>query len=430
MPPSRHPARTRAVPVLAVAFLILATAAGAAPSSPITLVETRPVESALGNPEIPDAVTVWLDLIRGAKRQLDIEQFYCSDWPNEPTRPVLDAIGEAAKRGVKVRLLLDARMHATYPQPADSLAKVPGITVRLVDYGRIARGVQHAKFFLVDGRTALLGSQNLDWRALKHIHELGVRLDDARVTGVFQKVFELDWAAADTSGRPAGRDTIAALRAAAGHADSPPLPLVLVQSPGDTARVWPSYSPRGFLPDAALWDQDALVRLLDSARQGIVLQALSYGIGGRGERDSTLDQALRRAAGRGVRVRLIISDWETGGITDLQRLSTVPNLEVKLSTVPEWSGGYIPFARVEHCKYVVVDDARLWVGTSNWEPSYFHASRNLAVTIQNRRLAAQALKVFETSWASPGASTVRADGQYPRKDHGMESPDGRPVYGR
>jgi phosphatidylserine/phosphatidylglycerophosphate/cardiolipin synthase-like enzyme len=247
---------------------------------------------------------------------------------------------------------------------------------------------------------------------------------------VFQKVFEMDWAAADTSGRPFGRDTIAWLRANAGDAETPALPIALVQSSGDTARVWPSYSPRGFLPDAKLWDLDALTRLLDSARKGIVLQALSYGIGGRGERDSTLDQALRRAAGRGVRVRLIISDWETGGIADLQRLSTVPNVEVKLSTVPEWSGGYIPFARVEHCKYVVVDDERLWVGTSNWEPDYFHASRNLAVTIHNRRLAAQAMKVFETSWTAHGATMVTADGTYPRKNHGMESPDGRPVYGR
>jgi phosphatidylserine/phosphatidylglycerophosphate/cardiolipin synthase-like enzyme len=422
--------RARLGAAFALMLAVLATSAFAATRPPVTLVETRPVESTLGNPEIPDAVGAWLDLIGGAKHQLDIEQFYCSDWPNEPTRPVLDAIGAAARRGVKVRLLLDQRMHTTYPMPADSLAKVPGITVRLVDFGRIARGVQHSKFFLVDRRTTLLGSQNLDWRALKHIHELGVRVDDARVTGVFQDVFEMDWAAADTSGRPAGRDTIASLRAASGRAAIPALPVAMVQSSGDTVKVWPSYSPRGFLPNATLWDQDALVRLIDSARTGIVLQALSYGIGGRGERDSTLDQALRRAAGRGVMVRLVISDWETGGIADLQRLSSVPNVEVRLSTVPEWSGGYIPFARVEHCKYLVADDARLWVGTSNWEPDYFHASRNLAVILDNRRLAGQAMRVFETSWTAPGNRVVTADGDYPRKNHGMDSPDGRPVYGR
>jgi phosphatidylserine/phosphatidylglycerophosphate/cardiolipin synthase-like enzyme len=240
----------------------------------------------------------------------------------------------------------------------------------------------------------------------------------------------MDWAAADTSGRPAGRDTIAALRAAAAGGIAPPLPFTLVQAPGDTVRLWPSYNPRSFIPVPELWDRDALERVLDSARQEIVVQALSYGIGGRGERDSTLDQALRRAAARGVKVRLVISDWETGGIEDLQRLSTVPNVSVKLSTVPEWSGGYIPFARVEHCKYAVADGERVWVGTSNWEPSYFLAARNLAVVLENRTLARQARRIFETSWNAPGAASVRAGLQYPRKAHGEESPDGRKVYGR
>ncbi len=416
--------------LLAAAWLPRASLAAPRPL-PVTLVETRPVESTLGNPELPSAVDVWLEMIGGARRTLDIEQFYCSDWPGEPMRPVLDAIGAAARRGVKVRFLLDAGMHKTYPMPADSLGRLAGVTVRLVDYHRIAGGIQHAKFFLVDGTRTFLGSQNFDWRALRHIHELGVRIDDARVTEVFQQAFDMDWGASvGAPGDSIAADSLAALRARAARAALPPLPITIVQAPRDTVRVWPSYNPRSFIPAPALWDRDALERLLDSAHQSIVLQALSYGTGGRGERDSTLDQALRRAAARGVKVRLIISDWETGGIVDLQRLSTVPNVEVKLSTVPEWSGGYIPFARVEHCKYVVVDEARTWVGTSNWEPGYFLGSRNLAVILDDRRLAGQAQRIFETSWTAPGAQTVRADATYPRKAHGEESPDGRAVYGR
>ena len=48
----------------------------------------------------------------------------------------------------------------------------------------------------------------------------------------------------------------------------------------------------------------------------------------------------------------------------------------------------------------------------------------------NTRLAGQAMKVFETSWASPGAVPVRPGVTYPRKAHGEQSPDGRPVYGK
>jgi len=98
--------------------------------------------------------------------------------------------------------------------------------------------------------------------------------------------------------------------------------------------------------------------------------------------------------------------------------------------VPEWSGGYIPFARVEHCKYAVVDTLSTWVGTSNWEPGYFHGSRNVAVTIRNRAIALDARKVFETSWRAPGTRAVKAGEKYEPKAHGMTPPAGKSVYGR
>ncbi len=426
--------RPRLAPRLAatcgvLALLLHATASLAAP--PVQLVETRPVESALGNPALPSAHDVWVEMIRGARQTLEIEQFYLSTWPGEPLQDVLDAIGEAASRGVKVRLILDARMYRTYPQPADSLRGVPGIEVRLLRMGPIAGGIQHAKFFIVDGEDAFLGSQNFDWRALKHIHELGVRVRDARVAGTLREAFEWDWEAAGD--QIAGRDSTGArVRARPSRAGARATSARIVQAPGDTVEVRPSYSPQKFIPDPALWDRDAIVRLLDSARREVVVQLLTYAVAEHRERDDALDAALRRAAGRGVKVRLVVSDWEADSprIADLQRLAEIPNVEARLSTVPEWSGGYIPFARVEHCKYAVVDSLSTWVGTSNWEPGYFHGSRNVAVTIRNRAIALDARKVFEASWRAPGTRVVKAGGKYEPKTHGMTPPAGRSVYGR
>lgn len=411
------------------ALLLHAGAALAAP--PVQLVETRPVESALGNPALPASHDVWIEMIRGAKRSLDIEQFYLSTWPGEPMESVLDAIGEAAKRGVRVRLILDARMSRTYPEPADSLRSVPGVEVRLIRMGPIAGGVQHAKFFIVDGEDAFLGSQNFDWRALKHIHELGVRVRDARVAETLREAFEWDWEAAGD--QMAGRDSTGArVRASPPKAGKRATSVRIVQSPGDTVEAWPSYSPKEFIPDSLLWDQDAIVRLLDSARREVVVQLLSYAVAGHGERDDALDAALRRAAARGVKVRLLVSDWEADNsrIADLQRLAETPNVEARLSTVPEWSGGYIPFARVEHCKYVVVDSLWTWVGTSNWEPGYFHGSRNVAVTLRNRAIALDARKVFDVSWRAPGNRVVKAGEKYERKIHGLTPPAGKSAYGK
>jgi len=404
-------------------------APAARPAPPVQLVETRPIESALGNPLLPAALDTWLELIAGARQRLDFEEFYLSTWPGEPTEPLLAALGAAARRGVHVRLILDVRMHRTYPQPADSLARLPGFEVRIVDFGRIAGGIQHAKFFLVDGATVFLGSQNFDWRALKHIHELGVCVRDPRVAGEYQRVLDLDWEAATPVGQ--APDTARVFHAA--QAPHPPgsLPYRIVQAPGDTVQLWPGWSPRSFIPDTSLWDRDLIVRMLDDARHEIVAQVLTYSPVDRGQRDDALDAALRRAAGRGVRVRLVISDWETGSpaLKELQSLARVPGIEVKLSTVPEWSGGYIPFARVEHCKYAVVDTAWTWVGTSNWEPSYFHGTRNVSATMRNRPLAAQARAIFEASWNAPGAVTLDPSTTYPAKPHGEQAPEGKKKYG-
>ena len=290
---------------------VLAAAPAAAP--PVQLVETRPVETRLGDPSLPQARDVWVEMIRGAERTLDLEQFYLSTWPGEPLEEVLEAIGQAARRGVRVRLILDARMHDTYPRTADSLGAVPGMAVRLIDMAKVAGGgVQHAKYFLVDGREMFIGSQNLDWRALSHIHEMGLRIRDARTVAAFQDVFEMDWAASDSiPTRPApavevdsartrpARAALDTARVAAGRralsgAPRLALPIRIVQAPGDTVELTPGYAPLAFVPDSALWDRDAIVRLIDSARHEFIVTLLSYG---RGREDDAVDQALRRAGG-------------------------------------------------------------------------------------------------------------------------------------
>jgi phosphatidylserine/phosphatidylglycerophosphate/cardiolipin synthase-like enzyme len=394
---------------------------------PVQLVETIPVETQLGDPRLPSAAKVWVEMIDGARRTLQLEHFYLSHWPGEPTGPVLDAIGRAARRGVEVRIILDTRFHATYPQPADSLGQVPGIRVRWIDMKNVSGGgVQHGKWMIVDGEQTFVGSQNFDWRALSHIHELGVRVRDVRVAGLFQRVFEADWLSAAPGAQPRPQ-VHPPMRVAMTM-----LPLAIPQAPGDSLLLWPSFSPLGAIPDSSLWDLTAILRLLDGARSEIVAQMLTYGSGRGSDRDSTIDLALRRAAARGVKVKLLVSDWEADNprIRDLQRLSEVPNVEIKLSSVPEWSGGYIPFARVEHCKYLVADSIWTWVGTSNWEPDYFRSSRNAAISVRNRPIALQARGIFATGWKSPTAKAVRQDMTFTPRIHGEKPPAGARVYGR
>jgi phosphatidylserine/phosphatidylglycerophosphate/cardiolipin synthase-like enzyme len=395
------------------------------PGPPIQLVESVPLETALGNPDLPRAADVWVALIEGARQSIDFESFYLSRWPGEALDPVLDAIGAAAKRGVRIRLLLDARMHGTYPEPADSLGRRPGIEVRTLDMRRLAGGVQHSKFFVVDGTIVYLGSQNLDWRSLAHIHELGVRVRDPRAASYFGRVFAMDWAAA---GAMAAGDSTGARAAGLAAVAGPGVtwPIAIAQAPGDTARMWAGASPRGFIPGDR-WDRDAIVALFDGARHEVILQALSYSIGSGDESDTTLDDALRRAAARGVRVKMMISDWQADGrrIETLQALGAVPGIEVRLSVVPEWSGGYIPFARVDHCKFLVADTLRTWIGTSNWSPDYFTRSRNVGAVFEHRGIAAAVRRTFETDWTAPGALEVGPGVTFTPRVHGEDPPPGK-----
>jgi len=414
------------VPLVLAVFAVLALAAAparppgtGATAPPIQLGETRPIETALGDPSLPTAADLWVDMIRGAKTRLDIEEFYLSRKPGEALDPVLDELGRASARGVKIRLILDAGMHRTYPQPGDSLGRLANFSVRTIDYHRIAGGVQHSKFMVVDDREAWLGSQNLDWRSLSHIHELGARVRLEPVAKTFADVFETDWAACDTNSKAAPVDR------------KPATWPIAFEQDGEKGELWPSASPKPQSPASLPWDRDVLVGRLNAAQHEIVAQFLSYGVGGRGNVDSTLHKALIAAAARGVKVKLIVSDWEIGGRgePDLRSLSATPGIEVRISQVPEWSRGYIPFARVEHCKYMVADSSWLWLGTSNWEPSYFLATRNIAITVHHGPLARRARGIFETSWNAPSATALNAGVTLAKRVHAETPPPGATLYG-
>lgn len=391
----------------------------------IILVESVPVETSLGNPDTYRAAAFWQSRAAAARRELCFEEFYLSNWPGEPLEPILDEIGKAAARGVKVRILLDQGMHRTYPQPADSLGKIPNIEVRTIDFGSIGGGVQHSKYFTVDGEAVFLGSQNMDWRALNHIHELGVWIADSSVTRFYQDLFELDWNLA-SGVRNKIRDASLVFRAARRYPGS----YKIVQAVGDTVVLQASCSPPAYGLDITHGDLDRIVHQIELARHEIVMQSLSYSPKGRGEFDDEIDIALRRAAARGVKVKMLISDWNQGHpeIDYLKSLACIPGIEARLGTVPEWTGGYIPFARVEHCKYMVVDTLITWIGTANWEPNYFYKTRNVAVTLTNRKLAEQARASFETSWTTVG-KPVELSRDYKPKPHGAKTPDGRKPYG-
>ena len=380
---------------LLVVCLLLSRMAGAQPA--LELVESVPVETeaALDDPEIRSTQEVWLEMVEGAKDRIDLEFFYLRHQPKTSLEPVVQAMERAKARGVQVRLLVDAKFMITYPDLCVRWSNM-GFQLRTLKF---VSGVQHAKLMLVDEDQVFLGSQNFDWTALSHIRELGVHGRDQKLAGCFRQAFEHDWkwAAGEQS-----RGTVCSVTAVN--------PIHLTSYGVDTA-VYPVFSPRQADWNHGNAEETALVGLLRGAGQRIDLQVMSYspivvafpGDGELPKRYETLDIELRAAAARGVQVRLLVSDWgiKPPHLAALQALSTVPNVEIKVSYIPPWSGGEVPFSRVGHSKYLVIDGVRGWIGTSNWEYSYFATSRDMGLVYAGKGLGERARYFFERDWNGP-----------------------------
>ncbi len=394
-----------------VIILLLAHGLLAQLSGEIQLVESVPVETRLGISETARTQGVWTEMIHSASRTLDMAMFYLSHKPGEALEPVVEAIRQAAERGVRVRLLADARMSRIYPETLNALGQEPNISVRLIDYYNRSGGVMHAKYFVVDSQEVFIGSQNMDWRALRHIHELGARLRSRKLARRVLRVFEVDW-------QIAGSDSSAPLVKISDMPDSVRFdaehPLLLHAPDGESLFVYLTASPPATTPSSIPADESELIRLIDSAQQQVEIQLLTYKSLSHHSFYQKLDNALRRAAARGVLIWMIVSNWNTRspGIESLKSLQVFPNIEIKISSIPEWSGGFIPYARVEHCKYMVVDTQRVWLGTSNWSYSYFHTSRNLALVMSGKWSARLVHRIFRKSWTSPYCQPLDVCKQY------------------
>ncbi len=330
-----------------------------------------PRETTLDRPEVPNAPDVWLDMIAGAKRSIDLAEFYVSDAPGSRMHAVLEAIERAAARGVHVRLLVDATFYAKYPEIPDAWSHRANMQVRRLD---LSPGVLHAKYFVVDGREAYVGSQNFDWRSLEHIVEMGARVRAPHVVSAMAAIFEADW------------------RVAGGE------PFRLQIARASDGAIGLGASPKKLVPEA-LWDLPRLVSFLGSAKRTLRVQVLTYKTTSRdGSAFHELDDAVRAAARRGVSVELLVSTW--GEKADAVRaLASTPNVVVRVLDIPKFSGGDIPFGRVAHAKFAVMDH-RAWLGTGNWEGDYFYASRNLSLFFDDPSLAAELARVFDDEWRS------------------------------
>jgi cardiolipin synthase len=139
-----------------------------------------------------------IELLRTAERRLDIMNYYIGD------ARVISEILAAARRGVRVRLVIADQAHANGVTYGAFLHHYDGLLAAGVEIWEYP-AVVHAKVIVSDDR-ALVGTLNLDAFALYRNPEMGLRFDDQVVADRFvSTLFEPDIAMSVPGRRASGR---------------------------------------------------------------------------------------------------------------------------------------------------------------------------------------------------------------------------------
>jgi phosphatidylserine/phosphatidylglycerophosphate/cardiolipin synthase-like enzyme len=146
------------------------------PDALVRVVATRPAH------DIRDAV---LSAIAGARRTIDVEMYVLSDLL------VVDALRQAAARGIRVRVLLDPGQ----PQNLQSMATLRAASVEARLF-RAPPGIKlHAKLGIFDHTVVVFGSCNWSRSGFTRNHELDLVIQDAGLASAFGARLDQDWAA-------------------------------------------------------------------------------------------------------------------------------------------------------------------------------------------------------------------------------------------
>ena len=286
-----------------------------------------------------DALLPWL---RGAEHSIDIMMYLLS------SDEVVGELAAARRRGVAVRVLLEEDPvggGASNRASAQDL-EAAGVAVR---WAGPAFRFTHAKLMLVDGRRAAIMTLNLTPSSLRTNREFAVLIDDPAVALALGRLFQSDWERA-----PAPR---------------PELPLIV--SPANA--------------------RETLQDLIGGARQSLEVYAPAL-------EDDAIAAALAAAAGRGVRVRVIMNPPSDADPYGDER-----------AWLRERGGivGFLDFPNV-HAKAVIADGQRAFVGSQNFTATSLDRNREVGILIDEPAALRRLRQTFEADWSEAALERVEA----------------------
>ena len=332
-----------------------------------------------------EALPRMLDAIRRATRSIDVEMYCFAD--DFVGCRFARTLAERAEKGVAVRVLVDAAGSRATPRSFFGWMRERGVRVRGVNpirkfllQGGLFRWRDHRKLVVVDGVAAFVGGLNLS-RDYAPAREGGCGWRDSavRVTGpvvsTLSASFERHW---HEELKDSDRPTASSV--------APPGPSAgLGTGTGDVPVMVLESRPFGPGPFASVFRH-----AVERARRRIWI-ASPYFLPPRSFR-----RALRRAAGRGVDVRILVP--RTSDCPFVLRASQRSYAYYLRSGIRlfEWPGVMM------HSKAAVVDGAWSTIGSYNIDPLSLLVNRELNLVLLGRNLGSRFEAMFEQDFARSG----------------------------
>uniref|UniRef100_A0A3B5B1K3 5'-3' exonuclease PLD3 n=1 Tax=Stegastes partitus TaxID=144197 RepID=A0A3B5B1K3_9TELE len=375
----------------------------------------------------PSIFQAWMSLMSEARSSVDIASFYWTltnqdTHTEEPTaaqgEAVLQKLAELSGK-LSVRVAVNTPQ-ASQPQDDLQLLNDSGADIRKVNMRKLTTGVLHTKFWVVDKKHIYIGSANMDWRSLTQVKELGaVVYNCSCLAADLGKIFEAYWFLGDSESIPSPWPVSFSTL----YNKDTPLQLPLNDTPSD---VYLSSSPPSFCAAGRTPDLQSILSVMEDAESFIYIAVMNYlptmEFSHPKRYWADIDTQLRRAAyERRVKVRLLISCWKSTQpvmFPFLKSLASVYDpkskldIQVRLFVVPQKE---IPFARVNHNKYMVTDKIA-YIGTSNWSGDYFVSTAGSALVVNQTAsqspeptVQSQLKDVFERDWSSDYSTPLTQD---------------------
>jgi cardiolipin synthase A/B len=287
-----------------------------------------------------DSVEPFIDLIDAARRSLRVKMFSLSE------EKILAALIRAQGRGMKIRVMLNPARRSGQIQNKGSRSTLRAAGIDVLDTNP-AFDVSHEKSMVVDDKTAIIASLNMDAETFDGTREFAIVTKDAAEVREVIDCFEADWSR---------------------RIFTPPKASNLIWCPGP--------------------GREQIADFIDAAEHSLFVQNERF-------QDAIIVERLVRAKLRGVKVHVMTRPSHSlrpeklvEGVGDLRIMRDV-GIEIHK----------IKHLRL-HAKMLLADKSRAIVGSINLTTGSFDKRRELAIRLTDRDVIARLSKIVHEDWGN------------------------------